>query len=64
MIIFIDNKSTKFGQITLRIKIFIHKRKVVLFSASRCIFATVACYGTEHAPLCALVKLTLELTAN
>ena len=40
MIIFIDNKSTKFGQITLRIKIFIHKRKVVLFSASRCIFAT------------------------
>jgi len=31
MIIFINNKSTKFCQITLRIKRFIHKRKVVPF---------------------------------
>ena len=38
MIIFIDTKSTKFCQITLRIKRFIHKRKVVLFSVSRCIY--------------------------
>jgi len=29
MIIFINNNSTKFCQITLRIKRFIHKRKVV-----------------------------------
>ena len=31
MIIFIDNSSTKFCEISLRIKIFIRKRKVVLF---------------------------------
>ena len=31
MIIFINNKSTKFCQITLRIKRFIHKRKVIPF---------------------------------
>jgi len=33
---FISNKSTKFCQTTLYIKRFIHKRKVVPFSASRC----------------------------
>ena len=32
MIIFINNKSTKFRQLTLRITRFIHKRKVVPFS--------------------------------
>jgi len=31
MIIFINNNSTKFCQITLRIKRFVHKRKVVPF---------------------------------
>jgi len=31
MIIFINNKSTKFCQITFYIKRFIHKRKVFLF---------------------------------
>jgi len=31
MTIFINNKSTKFCQITLRVKRFIRKRKVVLF---------------------------------
>ena len=31
MTIFINNKSTKFRQITLRIKRFIHKRKVIPF---------------------------------
>ena len=38
MIIFNNNKSTEFCQFTLRIKRFIHKRKVVnVFPASRCI---------------------------
>jgi len=36
MTIFINNKSIEFCQITLRIKRLVHKRKVVLFSASRC----------------------------
>jgi len=37
MIIFINNKSTKFRQLTLRITRFIHKRKVVPFlPGSRC----------------------------
>jgi len=31
MIIFVNDKSTKFCQITLHIKRFIHKRKVVPF---------------------------------
>jgi len=31
MIIFINNKSTKFCHVTLRIKRFIHKRKVAPF---------------------------------
>jgi len=31
MVIFINNKSTKFCQITLRIKRFIHKRNMVPF---------------------------------
>jgi len=31
MILFINNESTKFCQTTLRIKRFIHKRKVVPF---------------------------------
>jgi len=31
MIIFINNNSTKFCQITLRIKRFLHKRKVIPF---------------------------------
>jgi len=31
MIIFINNKSTKFCQITLHMKRFIHERKVVPF---------------------------------
>jgi len=35
MIIFINKKSTKFCQITLHIKRFIHKRKVDILSASR-----------------------------
>jgi len=38
MIIFINNNSTKFCQITLHIRRFIHKGKVVPFCASRCIF--------------------------
>jgi len=43
MIIFINNKSTKFCQITLGINRFIHIRKLDLFSASRCIYDT-RCY--------------------
>ena len=31
MVIFLNNKSTKFSQITFRIKRFTHKRKVVPF---------------------------------
>jgi len=37
MTIFTNNKSTKFCQITLHIKRFIHKRKVVFF----CLMQTV-----------------------
>jgi len=35
MLIFINYKNAKFCQITLRIKIFIHKRKVVPFFLPR-----------------------------
>ena len=40
MIIFINNKSTNFCQIALRIKRFIHNRKV-FFSASRCAYSFI-----------------------
>ena len=38
MIVFINNKSTKLCQITLGTKRFTRKRKLVLFSVSRCIY--------------------------
>ena len=42
MIIFINNKITKFCRITLRIiKIYIHKRKVVPFV---CLMVYISCY--------------------
>ena len=42
MIIFINNKSTKFCQITLHIKGFIPQRKVVLFSCLM-VYINVSC---------------------
>jgi len=46
MIIFTNNNSTKFCQITLRINLFIDKRKVVPFSASQCIY--ISATSTVH----------------
>jgi len=48
MIIFTSNKSTKFCQIILRIKRFIHKRKVVPFfslMAVECRHKCLRCHG-------------------
>jgi len=43
MIMFIYNKSTKFYQITLRIKRFVHERKVVPFFTPRGVVVFVVC---------------------
>jgi len=39
MIIFVNNKSTKFCQVTLHINKFIHKRKVVPFFLRYSVYA-------------------------
>jgi len=57
MTIFINNKSTKFCQITLRVKRFIRKRKVVPF------FLLHGVYTTHSFSYCLTAVLSIRLFA-
>ena len=66
MIIIINSKSTKFCQITLRIKRFIHKRKVVPFSLPRSVdlFVCAWSYGSRTGCSCTMRRARVRCVWN
>ena len=66
MIIIINSKSTKFCQITLHIKRFIHKRKVVPFSLPRSVdlFVCAWSYGSRTGCSCTMRRARVRCVWN
>jgi len=64
MKIFISNKSTIFCQITLHIKRFIHKRKVVPFLPYSVDFFASNCVHNSHTNHCEILNVVFDEIAN